>query len=91
MNMEWTASPSMIGASLTAAAPNRARPAIKHHFIPVAEYEACMFAALNVQETLADASEDASDRKISLPRFSLLRGEVALLAERVLQITSKTA
>ena len=65
---------------------NRIRPAVKQHFAPISEYETCMFAALKAKEHLAEEAAPTTGRKPRLPRFSLLRGEVALLAERVFQI-----
>jgi hypothetical protein len=80
----------MIDANRATVVPNRVRPAVKHHFLPISEYESCMFAALHAKETLAEVDAIATGRKTRLPRFSLLRGEVALLAERVRHITRGT-
>ncbi len=90
MKMERPASLSMNDAGQTAAASNRVRPSVRHPFMPISEYEARMFDALHAKETLAEAAE-ATGRKPRLPRFSLLRGEVAQLAERVLHITRGAA
>lgn len=91
MKMERPASPSMNDAGQTTEAPNRVRPSVRHRFAPIAEYESRMFDALHAKETLAEAAAEATGRKPRLPRFSLLRGEVALLAERVLHITRGAA
>ncbi len=89
MKVERTASPSLVDASLVSVAPKRVRPSAKHPFTPISECESRMFAALKVQESLAEAQDKANGRKSRLPRFSLMRGEVALLAERVWDFTRR--
>ena len=91
MKVERPASPALTGADRTVVVPKRVRPTIKTRFVPVEEYENSMFVALRSKESLAEAAAQASGRKARLPRFSLLRGEVALLAERVLHITRGAA
>ena len=75
MKLERTASPSMIDANRAAVAPDRVRPAVKHHFMPISKYETRMFAALEAKEHLAETSALVTGRKPRLPRFSLLRGK----------------
>lgn len=87
MKMERTASPSMIDAARATVEPKQVRPPILHHFIPISEYESCMFAALEAKETLAEVEAKPTGRKARRACFSSLRGEVALLAERVRHIT----
>ncbi len=82
MSMERTASLSMIDATQITIAPGRRRPAPSQSFAPIKDYETNLFAALKAREEAAPNPDQIADRKSRLPRFSLLRGEVALLAER---------
>lgn len=91
MTVERAASHSMNDASRTPVAPNPVRPSARARFTPVSEIEHRLFAKLKTREALVDVAAKVTGRKACVPRFSLLRGEVALLAERVLQLGRGTA
>lgn len=86
MIMERTASLSIVDAACAAVAPARSKAAKPRNFAPIDECESTMFASLKAKEDLAAAADSARGAKRRLPRFSLLRGEVALLASQVMCI-----
>lgn len=84
--MERTANQSIVDAACVAAVPGRAKAQKPRNFAPIDECESKIFASLKAKEDLAAAAETSSGLKRRLPRFSLIRGEVALLASHVMQM-----
>ena len=81
--MERTASHSMQMASHSVGMTARAAPAGHSRFAPIDDCAGTIFAALKLKERRSTDESPVTQRK---PRFALLRGEVAQMAERVFQI-----